>query len=436
MQAQDRSRTQTAASQAHPANTGATYRFLVRSAEEAAGVIHERLGGHTRVVSVRSVKAPGIAGWLGGTRLEVIAQVVAAESTSVAPATVASSAAASEKSQPTEPEPAPIGFEGRPGAVSLASRVYRTELPAPMSPAAAETAAEILAVRAGAASARRNGEPDSAETPAPAAEVSPAKMSEPTRESSRPRRNPPPQRIEALLRRSGLSESLIDRLRPVGEAAATSDRPLHLGLSAVADEIRVMAESAKNLPLPRRAAFIGMSGVGRTTALCKWLSSEVFMHGRRGAVASVEFDRAHANEDLAVFAELLGLEFARQVLPAGGEGETFQYFDLPPLSLTRPDENAKLRAYLDQQDIPGRVLVLSALHDPALLRQACSIGQDLGCTHLVFTHLDELPLWGKLWDFLIEAPFTPLLLSLGPSQSGEGETEVVGAVLRRTFPWN
>lgn len=400
MQTQRRTSPPAAQPQSSAPVSGSTYRFLVRSAEEAAGVIRDQLGEHTRVVSVRAVKAPGWSGFLGGTRIEVIAQV--------------------QPPAPTIPEAAG---------------------PAPATPAA-ESAVATAGPLYTAASTRANAPEKSS-----AASDSDGSVSSGRRESARAetavpatparnRRNPPPQRIETLLRRSGLSEPLIERLQPLGASAAVSDQPLHLGLSAIADEIRSLAGAAKAKPLPPRAAFIGMSGVGRTTALCKWLSSEVFGQGRVGAVATVEFDRPHANEDLAVFAELLGLGFARQTLPVDRTGAAFSYFDLPPLSLTRPEENEKLREYLDDQAIPGRVLVLSALHDPALLRQACAIGQDLGCTHLVFTHLDELPLWGKLWDFLIDAPLTPLLLSLGPSQTGECETDVVGAALRRTFPWN
>ena len=76
MQAQGR-RTQPEVPTSKPADAGSSYRFLVRSAEEAVGAIRDQLGGEARVVSVRSVKAGGFMGLLGNTRLEVIAQVPA-----------------------------------------------------------------------------------------------------------------------------------------------------------------------------------------------------------------------------------------------------------------------------------------------------------------------------------------------------------------------
>ncbi len=403
MQAQGR-RTQPEVTTSKPAEAGSSYRFLVRSAEEAVGAIRQQLGEEARVVSVRSVKAGGLSGLMGNTRLEVIAQVPA----------------------PVRPAPAPAAPADEPGdwrAPPQDQAPANPELPA-AAPSVARAARGPASVYGAAASTAVASASEFAAS-APAA-IAPS------------RRQSPPPRLEGLLRRSGLSEQLIARLQADGNwPGSDEDRPLHQGLSQVADQIRQLAAEVPTRKLPARTAFLGMPGVGRTTALCKWLSAEVFTRGRRGSVASVEFDRQLGAEDLAVFAELLGLEFCRQV-PAGGQGgdREFCYIDVPPLSLTRTEENARLHRFLDEQRIPGRVLVVSGLHDSALLRRTCTIGVELGCTHLIFTQLDELPQWGKLWDFLIESPFVPMLLTQGPSLSGECETEVVDAVVRRTFPWN
>lgn len=395
MQAQGR-RTPPEAPASNPsADVGASYRFLVRSAEEAVGAIRKQLGDEARVVSVRAVKAGGIAGLLGSTRLEVIAQAQPAPSLQ-APAS---------KEPVIEPTPA------------------LEEIVATPTPAARAVTPSALYAAAAPAAER---------VPAPAlARTAPAESA-----MSEARRSAPALKLDGLLRRSGLSEALIARLQSTPGWPEAEGRPLHQGLSEVAGQIRRLAATAKTRPLPARAAFIGLPGVGCTTALCKWLSAEVFTHGRHGTVASIEFDRPKAAEDLAVFAELLGVDFARAVpAPDSGE-ESFCYADMPSLSLTRADENARLRAFLDEAQIRGRVLVVSGLLDSAVLRQACTAGLEIGCTHVVFTQLDELPQWGKLWDFLIEAPLAPLLATLGPSLSGECESDVVGAVLRRTFPWS
>ena len=381
MQAQGRRTQPEVPTSTSAASPGSSYRFLVRSAEEAVGVIRHQLGEHARVVSVRSVKAAGLTGLLGGTRLEVIAQTVAPEPT---PSTRAAKPA-EEDFEPALAAALPSG-DSRLGGTSP-----MTDMPT--------TYARNLAKRPGS--------------------------------------NPDRPQIEVLLRRSGISETVVSRLETEMNWEDLNRRPLHESLSLVAEQLRGMAGAATERPLASRAAFLGLPGVGRTTALCKWMSAEVFTRGRHGTAVGVEFDRAAGGDELAVFAELLGVEFSRQPpAHATEENGSFCFLDVPPFSLTRPDENKQLRRFLDAHQVSGRVLVISALHEAALIRQACAVGAELGCTHLVVTHLDELAQWGKLWDCLLEAPFAPLLLSTGPSTSGDCETEVVDAVLRRTFPWN
>jgi flagellar biosynthesis protein FlhF len=185
-------------------------------------------------------------------------------------------------------------------------------------------------------------------------------------------------------------------------------------------------------------AFLGTPGSGRTTALCKWLARRVFTDRVTGRVLKAEFDRPNPGEGLAVFCEALGL--ALEHLSAEGASAVadadagFVYADLPALSLRRPSDNAALGRFLARERMEGRVLVLNAVYDVAALRAAYSAGRDLGATHLVFTHLDELNHWGKLWDFLVEGDLTPLFLATGPSLTGDLEEDAVGALLRRTLP--
>jgi len=175
--------------------------------------------------------------------------------------------------------------------------------------------------------------------------------------------------------------------------------------------------------------------VGRTTALCKWLAVEVFRRARIGHVVTVEFDRPNAAGPLPVFSEALGVPLAH--FPCGTQPAVpggFVYFDLPGISVRRPADNTQLAAWLDREEVTERVLVLNAAYDRASLREAYAAGRDLGATHLVFTHLDEVPQWGKLWDYLFDENLEPLFLATGPSLTGDCEEDVPGAIVRRTLP--
>lgn len=246
---------------------------------------------------------------------------------------------------------------------------------------------------------------------------------------------PAPIGLAALLRRSGLTESAVGRLQATASWNDWNTMPLHRALADTARHLRQQADARPVRSPISRAAFLGTPGVGRTTALCKWLAVEVFRRARLGHVVTVEFDRPNSTGPLSVFSEALGLPLAhfpcetRPAVPGG-----FVYFDLPGLSLRRPADNAALATWLEQEQITERVLVLNAAYDRAALRDAHAAGRDLGATHLVFTHLDEVSQWGRLWDYLFDESLEPLFISTGPSLTGDCEDDVPGAIMRRTLP--
>jgi len=335
---------------------GACYKFLVNSAEDAAGLIRERLGPAARVLSVRSVPAEGFKRLWSGPRLEVIAQIEPAAGP-----------------PPEEPAPPP-------------------EEPAPAFAA-----------------------------PAPAPR--PAKTWA---------RKPPA--LPELLRRSGLSEIALGRLQESPNWPDLMAAPLHRALVEAGRQLQREAEQrASGAPLTR-AAFLGTAGVGRTTALCKWIGLEVFRRARLGHVVTAEFDRPNPPGVLPVFCEALGVPVAR--FPAVTEPAVpggFVYFDLPGLSLGNPADNAAIARFLAREQIEQRVLVLNAAYDHATLRAAYATGRELGATHLVFTHLDEVPQWGRLWDYLLDGALEPLFLATGPSLTGDCAEDVFESLVRRTL---
>jgi flagellar biosynthesis protein FlhF len=120
---------------------------------------------------------------------------------------------------------------------------------------------------------------------------------------------------------------------------------------------------------------------------------------------------------------------ATEAAVAGG----FVYFDLPSFSASELSENTALSEFLARERIEQRVLVLNAAYDHAALRAAYSAGRSLGATHLVFTHLDEVPQWGRLWDYLLDGALEPLFLATGPSLTGDCKEDVYRELVGRTL---
>ena len=241
--------------------------------------------------------------------------------------------------------------------------------------------------------------------------------------------------LAQLLSRSGFSETLLQRLEKSPAWITISELPLHRALVETGRHLCEMGEARFDRQPLTRAAFLGTPGVGRTTALCKWLAAEMFRRARMGHVITAEFDRPCATGPLSVFCEAMGVPMAHY--PASTEAATpggFVYFDMPGLSLRNPGENTAIRNFLDREKIEQRVLVLNAAYEPGALRSAYAIGRDMGATHVVFTHLDEVIQWGRLWDFVLDGELEPLFLATGPSLTGDCEEHVLEAIARRTLP--
>lgn len=241
-------------------------------------------------------------------------------------------------------------------------------------------------------------------------------------------------RLPALLRRAGFPERLLGRLELSPGWTRALSRPLHEALADLRRDLRAAARPAR--PLPRRVAFLGTAGAGRTTALCKRLSHEVIGRGAAGRVWRVEFGRPNPAPLLDVFGEALGVSVEHYApgFGAPGAGDGFLFADLPALPEAGSAEDRALRTFLDAEGFEGRVLVLNAAYESDALRGAYARGIAHGATHLVFTHLDETPRWGRLWEFVLEGELSPLFLGTGPGLTGDMIADVVGELLGRTLP--
>ncbi len=241
-------------------------------------------------------------------------------------------------------------------------------------------------------------------------------------------------RLPALLRKAGFPERLLARLESSPGWTRALSRPLHEAFADLHRDLRAAARPPA--ALPKRVAFLGSAGVGRTTALCKQLSHEVLERCASGRVWRVEFGRPNPAPSLEVFGEALGVpvEHYAPGFGAGGPGEGFLFADLPALPPEGSAEDRALARFLAAEGFDGRVLVLNAAYEPDALRAAYARGLAHGATHLVFSHLDETPRWGRLWEFLLDGRLSPLFLGTGPGLTGETSRDVLRELLARTLP--
>lgn len=241
--------------------------------------------------------------------------------------------------------------------------------------------------------------------------------------------------LARLLHAGGVSPQIIGRIRSDSEWTAFEAMPPGAALTRIGMTLREQFRARPRRALGNRVAFLGSPGAGTTSALCKWLATEVFVRQRRGVVLKLDLDRANPGDALAVFCDALGVACVRSIpdVPTLAHDESL-FIDVPGIVPGRDDEAAELISALGPLFTTARVVVINAAYDPALIKRSFEFAGRAGCTHAVFTHLDELTHWGKLWDFLLGSNLTPLFLGTGPNIAGDLDENVFDAVLARTFP--
>jgi len=248
---------------------------------------------------------------------------------------------------------------------------------------------------------------------------------------------PVEEKLSHILLRAGFNEGMIGRIRALG----SWDKLVKMTLGAALNEISVilradyMREPRK--PLYNSVAFIGTPGTGKTTALCKRLVTDVFFRNRRARVLKLELDRPNPNDGLAAFCEAMNVPLVRDSSDAmRSDGDETLYIDFPGISADSRSDIDDISYALDRHLVVGRVLVVNAAYDAELIKRAYAFGEELYATHVVFTHLDELIHWGKLWEFVLTQRLQPLFLSAGQNLAGDFSEQVFDSILDRTFPPN
>lgn len=369
-----------------PITPGQKYKFVVKSAEEAASIIRDKLGEMAQVISVRQVEGEGLARFLKSPKLEIIAQV---------PPTAIE--APEEKTPEPQSEPADTLEEQEIPQRRKASRQRKPRMAAP----AAEPARE--------------------ETDYVSETLVRAMFN-----------NLPTGRLWTILSKAGIPTEFLAQIGEQPETRGLNDQPLQTAISRFALLMRDRAPG-RSLALSTRVAFFGSPGSGSTTALCKQLSADVFLRGRQACVMKLEADEPNSSEGLAMFCEALGVPLLRTPAELRKIPEDAAvYFDLPGMPLT--GKNIRhIQKIFDELGIESRVLVVNAAYERQLIQEAYTRASAIGATHVVFTHVDEIPRCGKLWEFVLDDGLVPLFASTGQNIASDFDRHVIDLLVRRTL---
>ena len=244
---------------------------------------------------------------------------------------------------------------------------------------------------------------------------------------------PEESRLLHMLKRAGLPDSFLLRFSQEPDWQRLQTMPLSSAFPRAVLHLRQSLPKRSLPPAVRRVAFFGSPGAGSTTALCKQLASEIFMRNRAACVMKIDGEDPNSTEGLAMYCEALGIPLLRsssEMLKV--DDEMIVYFDVPG-TISSAKSRTKLRKSMDDLGISSRVLVVNAAYERQLIKHFYQESAVLGATHVVFTHLDELLHYGKLWEFVLDAGLPPLFASTGPNLADDCERDIVGLLVNKTL---
>jgi flagellar biosynthesis GTPase FlhF len=179
--------------------------------------------------------------------------------------------------------------------------------------------------------------------------------------------------------------------------------------------------------------FVGAPGVGKTTALCKWLTNSVLLSGCSARVWRLDGHTANAAESLSVHGEILGVPVERSW--RGGEfDEQIGFIDLPGVAWANAAALPELADQVRQFSTAHVHLVLNGAYESAQMLAQVRAFAALPVTDLIVTHLDEETRWGKLWNLVLGTDYPIRYLAAGQNIPGDFTEASAEHLLARHFP--
>jgi flagellar biosynthesis protein FlhF len=245
--------------------------------------------------------------------------------------------------------------------------------------------------------------------------------------------------IGEILERSGLLPKHVSGVMDAmvvehGERPpATLAQELMLARAALKSLWRALPNTGQSNRGPH--VLVGPPGAGKTTCICKWLTQARLIEGRAVQVWRLDGTTANTAESLSVYCEILGIPAERTWSHADAALKSdLSLIDLPGVDWRSPAAVRELARRLDEIG-PARVhLVLNVAYEvPVLLAQARAFAT-LPIEDLIFTHLDEEPRWGKIWNVILGTKIPVRFFSAAQNIPGEFETATAEKILSRQFP--
>lgn len=393
---------------------GRKFRFEVKSAEEAVVLIRERLGETANVISVKQLEGKGLGKLLSSPKLEIVAEVPVL------------------RDPPSETKVEEISATPQsPDSIAMSNRDTEE--------ATAKEEKEPITSRQDEVSASQQSE--FSQDAVPDIDIAPRSVNMPSIEnnpyinshsaSNQGRRN----MIESFLLNAGFTLDFINVVKNDAVWRQLENQNTRQGLATLYHWMRDTYRQRNIEPLSQRIAFVGTPGTGKTSALCRFLSHQVFHQKIETQVLKVDSSNPNPDDELAIFCDIMGTPLLRNTSQLGElRSDSRLLLDTAGISLDQEQEWEDLCSELDTHGVWTKVLVINAAYDMDLIKKAFSNAARLGITHFALSHLDEVTNTNKLWSLVLFHKCTPLLANYGQSITNEYSLDVFDYLMGKAFP--
>ena len=168
-------------------------------------------------------------------------------------------------------------------------------------------------------------------------------------------------------------------------------------------DLRLSGPLGLNPGSPKIAAFVGPTGVGKTTTVAKLAAQYALSEKKKVALVSIDTYRIAAIEQLRIYATIMNLPF-KAVSSKEELVETLAHFADKDLILidtagrSQQQHIVEVQRFLNQSFPIETYLVLSLTHKENNLTAVCQQFEDLPVDRLIFTKLDESCTYGTLYN--------------------------------------
>jgi flagellar biosynthesis protein FlhF len=209
-------------------------------------------------------------------------------------------------------------------------------------------------------------------------------------------------------------------------------------ISAALEQKRdILRPATRTKAGPKVLAFIGPTGVGKTTALAKLAAKQVIERDKKVALITVDSYRIAASAELKIYGKAIGIPVKTAATPSAFTEavNAFRQHDLilvdtPGINSESHSEIEDLKSYLEAiPSIEIHLLLSAGAKEADLFNTIGRLGA-IPIQYLIFTKLDESATFGNLINLLVDNQLPLSFLTTGRQVPDSIETGSVEQIVK------